>query len=78
MLVIRAVIHKLFISIANREYSDQTASFVCLGLFTSLLYLNLYLLDDTWISFGSFMRTILLFVLIHIRHKGEVGTVKHV
>ena len=43
----------------------------------SFLYLDLYLLgDDTSISKGSFMRTKHLFVLIHIRNKGDVGTIK--
>ena len=41
------------------------------------LYLDLYLLgDDTPISQGSFMRTKHLFDLIHMRNKGEVGTIK--
>ena len=45
--------------------------------FISFLYLDLYLLeDDTSIRKGSFMRTKRLFVLIHIRNKGEVGTTK--
>ena len=45
------------------------------------LFLDLYVLgDDTSISKGSFMRTKHLFVLIHIRNKGKVGTctIKHV
>ena len=38
-------------------------------------YLDLYLQgDDTSISQGSFMRTQYLFVLMHIRNKGEVGS----
>ena len=51
-----------------------------LTLFLSpVFYLDLYVLvDDTSISYGSFMRTKHLFVLIHIRNKGEVVTVKHV
>ena len=45
--------------------------------FISFLYLDLYLLgDDTSISYGSFVRTKHIFVLIHIRNKGEVGTIK--
>ena len=47
--------------------------------FITFLYLDLYVLgDDTSISKGSFMRTKHLFVLIHIRNKSEIGTVKHV
>ena len=43
----------------------------------SFLYLDLHLLgDDTSISYGSFMRTKHIFVLIHARNKGEVGTMK--
>ena len=42
--------------------------------FISLLYLDLYVLeDDALISYGSFMQTKYLCVLIHIRIKGEVG-----
>ena len=38
---------------------------------------DLYLLgDDTSISKGSFMQTKHLFVLIHIRNKGDAGTMK--
>ena len=45
--------------------------------FISFLYLDSYLLgDDTSISKGSLMLTKYLFVLIHIKKKGEVGTVK--
>ena len=45
--------------------------------FISFLYLDLYLLgDDLSMSFGSFTQTKYLFVLIHIRNKGEVGTIK--
>ena len=41
------------------------------------MYLDLYVLeDDSWISKGSFMQTKHLCVLIHIRIKGEIGTVK--
>ena len=46
--------------------------------FVSFLYHDLYLLgDDTLISQGSFMQTkhLHVFVLIHIRNKGEVGTI---
>ena len=43
-----------------------------------VLCLDLYVLgDDSSISYGSFMRTKHLCVLIHIRIKGEVGTAKH-
>ena len=45
--------------------------------FTS--YRDLYVLrDGTSISKGSFMQNKHLYVLIHIRTKGEVGTVKQV
>ena len=45
--------------------------------FTPSLYIDLYLLgNDTSISKGSFMRSNHLIVLIHIRNKGEVGTMK--
>ena len=45
--------------------------------FISFLYLDLYLLGyDPSISQGYFMRTKHLFFLIHIRTKGEVGTIK--
>ena len=47
--------------------------YLCLSPF----YLNMNVLgEDTLISY--FMRTKHLCVLIHIRNKGEVGTVKHV
>ena len=47
--------------------------------FISLFYLDLYILgDDALISWGSFMQTKYLFVLIHIWIKGEVGAVKPV
>ena len=47
--------------------------------FISFLYLYLYVLgDDASKSYGSFMRTKDLHVLIHIRTKGDVGTVIHV
>ena len=47
--------------------------------FISLLYLDLYVLgDDALISWGSFMQTKYLCVLIHIWIKGEVGAVKPV
>ena len=51
-----------------------------LSLLYLFLYVNLYmyvLADDQSISKGSFMRTKHLFVLIYIRNKGEVDTVKH-
>ena len=45
--------------------------------FISFLYLDLYVpRNGTSISKGSFMRTKHLFVLIHIRNKGNVGTVR--
>ena len=48
-----------------------------LSLFISFLYLDLYELGDNfWLSKGSFMQTKHLCVLIHIRIKGEDGTVK--
>ena len=44
----------------------------------SFLYLDLYVLgNDASISEVSLMRTKHLFVLIHIRIMGEVGTVEH-
>ena len=47
--------------------------------FISLLNLDLYVLgDDALISWGSFMQTKYLCVLIHIWIKGEVGAVKPV
>ena len=47
--------------------------------FISFSHLDLYVLgDDESISNGSFMRIKHLCVLIHIRVKGEVGTIKHV
>ena len=43
--------------------------------FISLLYLDLYVLeDDALISYGSFVQTKYLCVLIHFRTRGEVGT----
>ena len=71
-----------------QAYRDLTVRFlflrysaVCsvksLSLFISFLYLDLSVLgDDSWISSGSFMRTKHICALIHIRIKGEVGTVK--
>ena len=47
--------------------------------FISFLYMHLDLYvqgDDAWISWGYFMQTKHLCVLIHIWTKGEVGTVK--
>ena len=45
--------------------------------FISLLYLDLYVLGDVaLISYGSFMQTKYLCVLIHIWIKGKVGPVK--
>ena len=46
--------------------------------FIYLFILNLFVLDDSWISKGTFVGTKHLRVLIHIRNKDEVGTVKHV
>ena len=47
--------------------------------FISLLYLDLYVLgEDALISWGSFMQTKILCVLIHIWIKGKVGAVKPV
>ena len=48
-----------------------------LSLFYLIFYLDLYLLgDDTSISQGFLMQTKHLFVLIHIRNKIGVGTIK--
>ena len=48
-------------------------------LFISLLYLDLYVLGgNALISYGSFMQTKYLCVLIHIWIKGEVGAVETV
>ena len=47
--------------------------------FFPFLYLDLYVLgDDSWISLGSFMQNKDLCVLIHIRIKGAVGTMRQV
>ena len=46
--------------------------------FITFLYLNVYVLDDISMSSESFMRIKHLFVMIHIRNKGEFGTIKHV
>ena len=47
--------------------------------FISLLYLDLYVLgDDALNSYGSFVQTKYLCVLINIGIKGEVGAVKSV
>ena len=49
------------------------------SLLYPLVYLDLFESeDDTSISKGSFMRTKHIFILIHIRNKGDVGTIKHV
>ena len=49
-----------------------SSSYLC---FIYFLYLDLYVLrDDALISYGSFMQTNHLSVLIHIWTKGEVGT----
>ena len=43
------------------------------------LYLNLYyLVDDASMGWGSLMQTKHIFVLIHYRNNGEVGTLKHI
>ena len=55
------------------RYSVQSVA--CTVESLSLLYV---LGDDASISNGSFMRSKHLFVMIHIRNKVEVGTVKHV
>ena len=69
-----AVYHGLTVSFPFLLYSVVLLSpYLC---FISFLYLDLYLLgDDSWIIYGSVMRTKHLCVLIHIRTKGEVGTV---
>ena len=47
--------------------------------FISFLYLNLYfLVDDALMGWGSLMQTKNIFILIHFRNKGEVGTLKHI
>ena len=44
--------------------------------FVSFLCLDFYVLGyDSWIIWGSFVRARRLFVFVHIRIKGEVGTV---
>ena len=49
--------------------------YVC---FISFLFLDLYfLVDDASMRCGYLVQTKHLFVLIHFRIKGEVGTVKH-
>ena len=49
--------------------------YVC---FISFLFLDLYfLVDDASMCWGYLVQTKHLFVLIHFRIKGEVGTVKH-
>ena len=43
------------------------------------VFIDLYVQgDDATMSYGSFMRTKYLCVLIHIRKEGDVCTVKHV
>ena len=50
-----------------------------LSLFYLLLISRMYVLgDDTLISKESLMRAKHIYVLIHIRNKGEVGTIEHV
>ena len=47
--------------------------------FISLLYLHLYFpVDDASMVLGSLMQTKHIFVLIHFRNKGKVGTLKHI
>ena len=42
-----------------------------------LCFIDLYVLgDNSLIRYGSFMRTKHLCILIHVRTKGEIGTVK--
>ena len=54
-------------------------TFESISLLYLFLYLDLYVLgDDALISKGSFMQTKHLCVLIHVRIKGEISTVKHV
>ena len=59
------------------SYEGYLLDFFCSGIqfylllspflcFISLLYLDLYVLDDVLISLGSFMQTKYLYVLIHI------------
>ena len=49
-----------------------------LCFFISFLILDLYfLVDDASMRWGYLVQTKHLFVLIHFRIKGEVGTVKH-
>ena len=46
--------------------------------FIFFLYLDLYFqMDDASMGWGSLVQTKHLFVLIHYRIKGEVGTYKH-
>ena len=47
--------------------------------FIYFLYLNLYyLVDDASMGWGPLMQTKHIFVLIHYRNNGEVGTLKHI
>ena len=47
--------------------------------FISFLYLHLYfLVDDASMVWGSLTQTKHIFVLIHFRNKGKVGTLKHI
>ena len=69
----------------TKQNKNNTFIWLCSGIqfylllspylcFISLLYLDLYVLrDDALISWGSFMQTKYLCVLIHIWIKGEVG-----
>ena len=50
-------------------------SWVLIFVLSPFFYLDLYLLGDD-ASIRSFMETNHLFVLIHIRNKVEVGTIK--
>ena len=65
-----------------RQYYDFISKFH-VGLnylcFISFLYLDLYVLEtDALICYEYIILTKHLCVLVHIRPKGEVGTVKHV
>ena len=47
--------------------------------FIYFLYLNLYyLVDDASMGWGSLKQTKHIFVLIHYRNNGEIGTLKHI
>ena len=66
------------LTLAGIQLYVLLSSYLC---FFSFLYLDLYMYvlgDDTSKRWGPFMRVKHLFVLIHIRNKGEVGTVKYI